>query len=125
MNRVWIFTIVLALLAQTTELHEFVKLPILFQHYAEHQQRDSKLKFMEFLSMHYLGDDMNDDDNSRDMELPFKKVEVSHVPVHFLPPISGIKLKSAVFQIRLDHPEYLPLYTPNPALSGLFRPPRA
>lgn len=125
MKRVWIFTILLALLAQTTELHEFVKLPILFEHYAEHQQRNSKLKFMEFLSMHYWGDDMDDDDNSRDMELPFKKLEVNHVPVHFLPPRIGIKLKSAVFLIRLDHPEYLPRYMTNPALSALFRPPRA
>jgi hypothetical protein len=125
MKRIWIFTILLALLAQTTELHEFVKLPILFEHYAEHQQRKSDLKFMEFLSMHYWGDDMDDDDNSRDMELPFKKLEASHVPVHFLPPRTGIKLKSAVFQIRLDHPEYLPLYIPNPALSALFRPPCA
>ncbi len=125
MNRVWIFTIVLALFAQTTELHEFVKLPILFEHYAEHQQRDSKLKFLDFLSMHYWGDDLNDDDNSRDMELPFKKFEVTHVPVQFLPPRTEIKLKSVVFLIRLEQPGYLLSYTPGPALGGLFRPPCA
>lgn len=124
MIRVWIFTIVLAILAQTTELHEFVKLPILFDHYSEHQQRDSKLKFLEFLSMHYWGDDMNDDDDTRDMELPFKKLEVNQMPVHFLPPISGIKIKSTISQIQLNLPVYLSTHKPNPALSGLFRPPR-
>ncbi len=125
MRSAWIFTIVLALLAQTTELHEFVKLPILFEHYAEHQQRDSKLKFLDFLSMHYWGDDLNDNDDSRDMELPFKKLEINQSPVHFLPPRTGIKLKSAVVQIHLDHPGYFPFFMLNPALSATFRPPRA
>lgn len=125
MRSVWIFTIVLALLAQTTELHEFVKLPILFEHYAEHQQNDSKLNFLDFLSMHYGGDDLNDKDDSRDMELPFKKLDLNQAPVHFLPPRSGIKLRSAVFQIHRDHPAYLPSFTPDPALSVPFRPPCA
>jgi len=114
---------VFSLLAQTTELHEFVKLPILFEHYSEHQQRDSKLKFFDFLSMHYWGDDLNDDDNSRDMELPFKNLEISHVPVQCLPPRTEIKLKSAIFQIQPVYSVYRPFYIPNPALSALFRPP--
>ncbi len=116
---------VFALLAQTTELHEFVKLPILFEHYAEHQERDAKLKFLDFLSMHYWGDDMNDDDDNRDMQLPFKKLEVNTVHVHFLPPRTGIKLKSIVFQIQYDYAIYKPSNTLNPALSALFRPPCA
>lgn len=33
---------------------------------------------MAFLSMHYWGKDLNDNDGTTDMKLPFKKIERSH-----------------------------------------------
>lgn len=114
-----------AILSQTTELHEFVKLPVLFEHFAEHQERDATVNFMEFLSMHYWGTDLNDDDDSRDMQLPFKKFDLNPVHVQFIPPVSVFKIKSAVVHIALTYPAYLPSYTPDPEPASTFRPPCA
>jgi len=110
---------------QITDLHELYKLPVLFEHYSEHQQRNANVSFTDFLSMHYFGQDLDDNDDNRDMQLPFKKLDIHPVHHHFTPPITGVKLKSAVFRIALNYPGYLPSYTLNPLLSAPFRPPRA
>lgn len=115
---------VIAILTQTFELHQMHKLPVLFQHFAEHQQRDASVGFIAYLSMHYWGQDMNDDDDSRDQQLPFKKLDVDHVHVNFIPGRSGVKIKATVFRIAFNYPRYGLSYICNPELSGLFRPPR-
>lgn len=116
---------VLAILAQITELHELGKLPLLFEHFSEHQELNASVTFTEFLEMHYWGDDLNDDDDSRDMQLPFKKMDIHTVQLHYPPPMSGIKIRTAVFRIVLNYPIYRPFYTPDAELSALFRPPCA
>jgi len=51
---------------------ELAKIPTLLEHYSEHKQQQSQLTFNDFLFMHYVGDDANDQDNSSDEQLPFK-----------------------------------------------------
>jgi hypothetical protein len=58
-------------------LQHIFKLPVLIVHYFEHQQRGPDITVIEFLSMHYWGQDINDNDHERDMQLPFKKFDFS------------------------------------------------
>jgi hypothetical protein len=125
MKRAWAFILVLAVLTQITELHELGKLPLLFEHFSEHQERNASVTFTEFLAMHYWGDDLNDNDDNRDMQLPFKKMDIHTVQLHFLPPMSGIKIKSAVVRIVLNYPIYCQFHNPDIELSAPFRPPCA
>ncbi|MDO8998633.1 MAG: hypothetical protein Q7W45_02630 [Bacteroidota bacterium] len=55
-----------------TELNQLVKLPLLFEHYNEHKEKDSKITLLEFLSKHYAEDEDNDGDEDKEMKLPFK-----------------------------------------------------
>jgi hypothetical protein len=59
-------------LFSTTEAHQLLKLPIVFQHYAEHQLEDKNISFIEFLDIHYMHGSPSDADYDRDMQLPFK-----------------------------------------------------
>lgn len=100
---------------------------MLVEHYVEHQQRNSNLTFSDFLAMHYLDNDINDNDEERDRQLPFKNIDhhVSHfvfIPnqnrnhtpnVNIVPEDSRTKIISAN---NLRH---------NPHLGALFRPPIA
>lgn len=56
----------------TTEAKQLFKIPVIFQHYAEHQQEDYHLSLLEFLDMHYMHGSPFDQDYDRDMKLPFK-----------------------------------------------------
>jgi hypothetical protein len=54
------------------QIGEYLKLPLLAQHFYEHQQENPKLNLFEFLSMHYTHGDVHDADYDKDMKLPFK-----------------------------------------------------
>ena len=58
-------------------LQHIFKIPVLVAHYFEHQERGPDITVIEFLSMHYWGQDINDNDQERDMQLPFKKFDFS------------------------------------------------
>lgn len=55
-----------------TEANQLLKLPILIQHYNEHKAGNASITLARFLHMHYMGYDDNDNDDMRDMQLPFK-----------------------------------------------------
>ncbi len=56
----------------TTELYQLLKLPVLLEHFFEHQSQNSNLTFIAFLSMHYSQVDDHDGDKEKDNKLPFK-----------------------------------------------------
>lgn len=78
MKQVLLNFLIFSILWSNTTLGEFFKLPILASHFIEHKQRDSKITFIKFLSIHYWGKDLNDRDGDRDMKLPFKKIAQNH-----------------------------------------------
>lgn len=77
-------------LLSLTELNQLIKLPLLVEHFAEHQQNDKELTLIKFLNMHYSNDDDNDGDNEKDAQLPFKSHNscLSTTLMAFLPDLS-------------------------------------
>lgn len=68
----------------TTELSQLLKLPVLIEHFAEHQEQDRNMSFIDFLVHHYGGHE-KDADYETDMKLPFMK----NLSVPYLYPISA------------------------------------
>ncbi|MDN3673480.1 hypothetical protein QWY99_10485 [Flavobacterium branchiarum] len=102
---------------------QFYKLPVLFQHFNEHIEI-KKVSFIDFLEMHYWGEDQDDDDGDRDMQLPFKNISGYSLQLVFIPTD-----KHAIyipFNTSLTQTKGIPytcnLYA-NPALFSVFRPP--
>ena len=67
--------IVVVYLFGATEASQLLKLPVLVQHYYEHKAGNKSVTLARFLQMHYMGQDDNDNDNLRDMQLPFKTMD--------------------------------------------------
>lgn len=110
----------------TTEAHQLLKLPVVFQHFVEHQQEDNSISFLQFLDIHYLHGSPKDADYDRDMQLPFKKsadcvsVMVSAAVAEQL----VMTLEYPVFfvkqdKIELDHNKPL-----SSCLSNIWQPPK-
>jgi hypothetical protein len=72
MKKLAAISLVLIYAISFTEIHQFLKLPVLWQHYAEHQQNDSSITFLEYLSHHYETHANHDGHDDRHGELPFK-----------------------------------------------------
>lgn len=63
-----LFLLLLYLLTNT-EMHQFVRLPILLDHYQEHRALKNDISFLEYLSLHYF---TYDEHNHNHQDLPFK-----------------------------------------------------
>lgn len=111
------------LVIHTSPLSQLLKLPVLFTHFADHKHRNHNISFTEFLSMHYWGKDINDNDTQEDNKLPFKKANCISCISLFMP----VKKMPAVvpvmwFRINYVVPDDPAL--PNAFHCSLFRPPK-
>lgn len=57
------------------ELHQFLKIPVFFQHYNEHKKADEQITMFAFIQEHYLGLIEIDDDYQQDQQLPFRDAD--------------------------------------------------
>jgi hypothetical protein len=71
-----IFLLSLYLFAYT-EVHNLLKLPVLFVHFQEHKQQQPGISFYSFIKIHYLGPIEKDEDYQRDQQLPFRDASCS------------------------------------------------
>jgi hypothetical protein len=110
----------------TTEAHQLLKLPVIFEHYREHQKENSSISILHFLNIHYLQGSPRDKDYDRDMQLPFKtqddcisSISPAFVPVfvqHDLPaPIELSTRKSFILKNQFLLSSYL---------ANIWQPPR-
>ncbi|MBC8985968.1 hypothetical protein H9X96_09275 [Pedobacter sp. N36a] len=77
MKRVMIYFLVTCILSGSA-ITELFKGPILVSHYIDHTSRNPNINFIDFLSMHYWGKDIVDNDGNQDSKLPFKKILYGH-----------------------------------------------
>ncbi len=72
MKKIIAISFLLVYLFSTTEAKQLLKLPLVFQHFKEHQKENKTISFLHFLKIHYLQGSPRDKDYNRDMQLPFK-----------------------------------------------------
>jgi hypothetical protein len=107
-----------------SSLGELFKLPELVMHFTEHRALNENIGVFDFISMHYLGNDINDNDQDKDMQLPFKKLntpfsfQIASIPTGKLIPTPKIEVIDSYLQIRFKNNR-----PKDPALASLFRPP--
>ncbi len=119
-----LYIIFFILLINQTSLNQFFKVPALVAHFIEHHGMDEKIGFIDFLSMHYWGTDLDDNDQDKDMKLPFKKVdEYSSLTIAISTTKTTLE-KQHFYTLTTSPPATRNSSITNPALSALFRPPR-
>lgn len=70
MRRTLLIALVIVHSFGNTELSQLFRMPTLVRHYFEHARLNRDLGFLEFLGMHYGGDDGTHADDNRDTQLP-------------------------------------------------------
>jgi Fe-S-cluster formation regulator IscX/YfhJ len=104
-------------------LQQLYKVPMLAIHYQEHHQLDPSVDFIDFLAMHYWGTDLNDNDDDRDNELPFKKIENAVSPMMVVPASLAFTITQQP-NFSSASPEYQTPHFENAPTGSLFKPPR-
>jgi hypothetical protein len=125
-KRVFFHIILTIVILDTTSLNQVLKFPSLVSHFIEHKTLNSEISFLDFLSMHYWGEDLDDNDDEKDMKLPFKKMDVQAANFLFIPVSSAFTFKTATtWADKTDYGPDQPQVHYNAALGSLFRPPRS
>ncbi len=106
-----------------TEASQFLKLPKLISHYFQHRQLDTSVTFIDFLAMHYGGDDGTSADDDIDNQLPYH-----HADIHCL---SIVYYPSAQYIFNINMTEHNTVYGsrlisghPSKHVSLILQPPR-
>ncbi|MCV2487580.1 hypothetical protein OD917_21775 [Flavobacterium sp. SH_e] len=125
MRKTIVYIFILLIASNSSFVQQFYKLPILIEHFQEHQKLQG-VSFIDFLSMHYWGEDLKDNDGDRDMQLPFKTISSSSPQFVFI--LDDKELLPFVFDPELPQlniPTYRSDLFSDPNLLSLFRPPIA
>jgi len=123
MRRVLAYLLLLLVIGETTSLNQLIKVPVLYTHFVEHSRLDPSVDFCTFLEWHYWGDDLNDQDDDKDMQLPFKKIEHQSLIVYAF--VNKVVPHNNSWPVTHDFNLERPQVYYNPAPASLFRPPRS
>ncbi|RYE18018.1 MAG: hypothetical protein EOP45_14770 [Sphingobacteriaceae bacterium] len=106
-------------------IYELLKTPVLISHYLTHRNNDH-VSIFQFISMHYLGHDLDDHDDDEDNKLPFKKANFSSYIAFNIPLTQpGIKLNKPCYSLIQTKVYPLSSAICNIALAPSFKPPKA
>ncbi len=126
MKKTTVILILTAYLFSITELHQLLKLPIVFQHYYEHKQWNKDISFIDFLDMHYMHGNPPFSDYDEDMKLPFKTFDNCISTI--IPVIVPQNIKITADQPVQVKPEqrsaWLDEFIPSSYLSRIWQPPK-
>ncbi|MBK8089568.1 MAG: hypothetical protein IPK31_17490 [Chitinophagaceae bacterium] len=80
-----------------TEVGQLVNLPKLIAHYQQHQQINSDVSFIDFVDMHYFGDDGITSDDNQDNELPFRQLHKPFSAIAYIvPPFASFNSNTTI-----------------------------
>ena len=112
-------------LAGNTEVGQLLRLPELITHYFQHHRQNSDISFMEFLAMHYGGDDGTNADNDYDNQLPCHNLKHNTISLVFSPMINETEIAVQPFQPEIRFSSCLPNCNADNQGPLILQPPRA
>jgi hypothetical protein len=119
------YIVLLVLVLYNTPLYQLCKIPLLVQHYQEHHEKNHSISFLDFLNMHYLGNDDDDHDDDIDRQLPFKEANAGAVHHLFTAAPRNFVIQKFDVERVVDYPVEDHSLLPTSHVAGLFRPPQA
>lgn len=109
-----------------TPLKELNRVPLLFLHYQQHLEEDSSMTIAEFFDMHYMHGIVFDEDYEQDMQLPFKGIDFTSLPVFVVQDAKEIEIikKATSYIIQDKINTSYQFYLSDAKLKGIFHPPK-
>ncbi len=113
-------------LFSTTEMIELLKLPIVFEHFSEHQKDNQSISILQFLAIHYLHGSPKDQDYERDMQLPFKTTGENcfYIVSTYISPVEPICLPNPIKMVKKQTKVFPHQYFNSSYLANIWQPPK-
>ncbi len=107
-------------------LRELLKLPLLAEHYFDHQEENQKMNLASFLISHYYTEDGTDYDAEEDSKLPFKSADQipSGGAIAVSPPASSEIITRPDLSLIRNYVILDDEHIPSGHLDAIWQPPR-
>lgn len=114
-------------LFSSTAFSELLRVPLLIEHYSEHQEKEKSISFSDFLRMHYL--DHEDHKDDADSDLPFQSHSGSEMVYWYVPLVqfnTNCFLANQSFNDQFEKMKMDPAdsFLSSSFLSSIWQPPR-
>ncbi len=123
LKRVGSYCVIVIVLLYTTPLQQLLKVPAMLEHYGEHKRQKESITFLDFIFMHYIGDDGVADDDSKDMQLPFKKANTTSYEAYGCAVMPMQMLKNE-YAGDIHYSPFKKQLLPYPDMGKLIKPPQ-
>lgn len=126
MKKLIVFSFLLIYLLSITELHQLLKLPVLVEHYSEHQKKDKTITFWKFLCIHYARETIRDNDFDKDSKLPFKNLDNCNSSNHItlIPELKFCFNMLTLTSKKKVTSKYYPHFTNTSFFKSIWQPPK-
>ncbi|MFZ1749864.1 MAG: hypothetical protein WAU01_06715 [Saprospiraceae bacterium] len=109
-----------------TPLKEMMKAPLLLIHYVDHLREVPDMSIADFVDMHYLQGIVFDEDYDKDMQLPFKVIDFSSLPVFLLQDLRAVnvEINETSFIVNDKINTAYKFHLSDAIVCGIFHPPK-
>lgn len=107
-----------------TEVGQLFKLPQLIHHYFQHQRLDPGIRFIDFLAMHYAGDDGTTADDDLDKKLPYHNTDHSTVGIVYSPMVKDFPVAELPVPFAREYNDRLQQGISSKHVLLIFQPPK-
>ena len=107
-----------------TEMGQLFKLPLLVNHFFQHERLDPGLSFFEFIVMHYAGDDGTKADDYLDKQLPCHNTDHNTLSVVYSPMVKDLPVTDFHVWPSKEYSDPLQAGTSSKHVLLILQPPR-
>jgi len=111
-------------LTGNTEVGQLLKLPQLVTHFHQHHQQDPSVDFIDFIVMHYAGEDGTSADDDMDKQLPCHNLTHNTISVAYSPMVKDIPAVEFSCCITKDYNSRMLTGVSSKHVSLILQPPR-
>ncbi len=111
-------------LTGTTELGQLMHIPQLLTHFFQHHRINPDINFIDFITMHYAGDDGTTADDDIDNKLPFHNTNNNTVTIIYSPMTCGAIINNIDIRKTKSYNSHLPTEITSAFISQILQPPR-
>ena len=124
MRKILIIGLIVVHLLAHTEAGQLFKLPNLLSHFFQHHRQNPSINFMDFIAMHYGGDDGTNADDDMDRKLPCHNVNSNTLSAVYPSPENDIPSFTIDINILTEYGSRVLTGSPSKYVSLIPHPPR-
>lgn len=125
MRKTLVILLVSIHLGGNTEVGQLLRAPQLISHYFQHHRQNSSISFIDFIAMHYGGDDGTSADDDFDSKLPCHNINHNTLSLAFSPMVKDVSPVAASQAVQPDHNSRLVVGISSKHVLLILQPPRA